>query len=163
MEWTEKHFTVAMVNMWLQISKLKQIKHVALILHAYHVTLQRLFKNNYLSLDFLRVLIREVRFSTFSFITIALLDVLDKKDTKITHLCLHILAFTPEVDDPEKCLTYDTLANTRLSQGNPSSKLFWLKFFWVDDIQFPAHHKKSAKTNKNQLIVTKKLILNSKP
>ena len=38
MEWTKTHFTVAMMIMWLQISKLKQIKYAAVILHPYHVT-----------------------------------------------------------------------------------------------------------------------------
>ena len=59
--------------------------------------------------------------------------------------------------DPERCLTHDNLANLGLSQQNPSSKLFWLNFVWVNDVQFPAHHKKSAKTNKNQTVASKKL------
>ena len=46
-----------------------------------------------------------------------------------------------------------------ISQGNPSSKLFWLTNLWVDSIQFPAHHKKSIKINKNHSIITKKFNL----
>ena len=53
-------------------------------------------------------------------------------------------------------LTYENLANPGLAQGNPSSKLFRLKNFSVDNIQFSAQHKKSAKINKKQYIVTKK-------
>ena len=61
---------------------------------------------------------------------------------------------TTEFDYLEKMLTNDNVANSRLSQENPSSKLFW-----VDNIQFPAHYKKSAKTNKRQYILTKKFNL----
>ena len=61
--------------------------------------------------------------------------------------------------------TYDNLVNSRLSQGNPSSKMFWLKNLWVDKIQFPAYHKKLEHIKKhiinNQPIVIKKFNLNS--
>ena len=67
MEWTKTHYTVVMMNIRLQISKLKLTKHAAVILHPYHVTsFQRL------------VLIRKTKLLTFSFITATLLDVLDK-------------------------------------------------------------------------------------
>ena len=49
-------------------------------------------------------------------------------------------------------LKYDSLTNPGLSQGNHSLKVFWLTNFWVDNIQFPTHHKKSVKTNKSQSI-----------
>ena len=133
--------------------------------------IKRLVKIYFLLLDFLKacqnVLIRKIRFLTFSFITTTLLDVLDKnryqdnayQDNTYQISSLHILALTTEVDDPERCLRYDTYANSESSQGNPLSKLFWLKIFWVGDIHSPTHHKKSAKTNKNQSILTKKLNL----
>ena len=78
----QTHATVVMVNMWLQIKKIKKIKHAAVILHPYDAKLQRLVKIYYLSLDFLTsyqsVSIRKTRFLTFSFITSNNLDVLDK-------------------------------------------------------------------------------------
>ena len=46
------------------------------------------------------------------------------------------------------CAVYD-ITNPRLSQGNPSSKRFWLKMFWVDKIPFPPYHKMSVKVNKS--------------
>ena len=46
-----------------------------------------------------------------------------------------------------------------MSQGNPSLKVFWLTNFWVDNIQLPAHHKTSVKTNKNQSIISKKFTI----
>ena len=66
----------------------------------------------YLPLDFLKalqsVLIRRIKLFTFSFIATTLLDVLNKNiyiktDINITHLSLHILAPTIEVDYPERC------------------------------------------------------------
>ena len=38
--------------------------------------------------------------------------------------------------------TFDNLTSSTLSQRNPLSKLFRLKNLWVDNIQFPAYHKK---------------------
>ena len=59
-------------------------------------------------------------------------------------------------------LTYDNLANPKLSQGNPSSKLFFLINFLICNYQFPAHHEKLIKTNKYQYIITKKFNLISR-
>ena len=56
-------------------------------------------------------------------------------------------------------LTYDNAANPGLPQRNPSSKLFWLTHFWVNNIQLPSYYEKSAKTNKNWPIITKILSL----
>ena len=47
-----------------------------------------------------------------------------KTEIKITHLYLHIVALTTEVDDPEKCLTYDTYANPGSSQTVLIKKFF---------------------------------------
>ena len=78
----QTHATVVMGNMWLQIRKIKKIKHAAVILHPYHAKLQRLAKIYYLPLDFLMACqsasIRKTRILTFSFITTNILDVLDK-------------------------------------------------------------------------------------
>ena len=57
-------------------------------------------------------------------------------------------------------LTYDTLANPRLSQKSASSKPFWLTKFWVPKIEFPAHQKKEVKKNKkHQSVISKRFDL----
>ena len=56
-------------------------------------------------------------------------------------------------------LTYDNAANLGLPQRDPSSQLFWLTHFWVNNIQLPSYYEKSAKTNKNWPIITKILNL----
>ena len=38
-EWTKTHSTVVILTMWIQVSKLKQIKHAGVMLHPYYVTL----------------------------------------------------------------------------------------------------------------------------
>ena len=124
---------------------------------------QRLVKIYYLSLDFLKTrqsaLIRKIKLLTFNFITTTLLDVLDKnryqQNTYLLYLSIdHLVRLS------WKMLTYDKLANSRLSQQNSSSKLFWLKNLWVDNIQSPAYHKKLAKpTKNNQPIVIKRFNL----
>ena len=71
-EWTKTHFTVVMMDKWLQLNKRKEMKHAAVILYPY-----------YLPWDFLQVwenvLIRKIKLFTFSFIfTTLTLNVLDK-------------------------------------------------------------------------------------
>ena len=94
-----------------------------------------------------------------SFITTTFLNALDKKRYQDN------TSLSTYLDNGHwgrqfwKIFKIDTYPNPGSSQGNPSSKLFWLEIFWVDDTQFWTHHKESAKTNKNQSIVTKKLNL----
>lgn len=118
---------------------------------------QRLVKNYNLLLHFLKawqsLLIRNIKFLTFSFVTNTLHDVLDKAgyqnninwSTNLTNDHWVRLAW--------KMLTHDNIANPDYH------KLFWLANFWVDNIHFPAHHKRSVKTNKNQPIITTKVYL----
>ena len=47
MEWTKTHSTIVMVTKWLQISKLKWLKHAGVILNLYHV---KLFSKTYQNL-----------------------------------------------------------------------------------------------------------------
>ena len=124
---------------------------------------QRLVKTFYLWLDFFKacqsVLIRRIRFLTFSFISTTFLDVSDK--SRYQHNTSYSTYFSIDhwLRLSWQMLTYKNLANRGLSQGNPSSKLIWLEISRLDKIQFPAHHKISEKTSKNQSIRTKKFNL----
>ena len=128
---------------------------------------ERIVKTYYSLLDFLKacqcVLIRNIRLLTFSFITTTVPDVhKNRYQHNISYSTYHSVGYWVRLSS--KMLRYDNLANPESSQGNPSSKLFWLTSFWVDNTQFPAHHKKSVETNKNQSIINKKvnLILHEK-
>ena len=85
---------------------------------------------------------------TFSFITTTFLDVLDKKRYQHNKSQYTYLSIDHWGRLSWRMSTYDNLANSRLSQRNSSSKLFWLKNLWVDNIQLPAYHTKLTKTNK---------------
>ena len=43
MEWTKTHFTVVMMDEWLQLSKLEKIIHAVMILYPYYLPLDFLF------------------------------------------------------------------------------------------------------------------------
>ena len=120
---------------------------------------QRLIKTYYLLLAFLKtcqsVLIRNIRFLAFSFITTTVDDVHKNRYQHNISYSTY-LSVGHWVRLSSKMLRYDNLANPESSQWNPSSKLFWLTSFWVDNIQLLAHHKKVLKTNQNQSIITKK-------
>ena len=47
-------------------------------------------------------------------------------------------------------LVYDDIPNLGLTKGSSSLKLFWLANFRADNIQLPADHKRSGKTNKSR-------------
>ena len=136
------------------------MKQVGAISHPTMSQCLRLVKAYYIFLDFSKasqsVLIRNIRLSTFSFITTTLHDVIDKINISVVHLSLHILALTIGFHCPERfchMITLLMLDYHRVTFIKP----FWLKNLWVDIIQFPTHPKKSVKTNNNQYFITKKL------
>ena len=113
----------------------------------------------FILLSLLNILIRYITFLTFSFITTTLHDLWDKNRYQLNTPWSTYLSGNHWFRLSWGMLADYNLANPGLSQRNPSSKLFWFPNFWVDNIQFPSHHKISVKTNKNPSTITKKFNL----
>ena len=175
MEWTKTHTTIALVLIWLEISKRRKkifwcdfvsifFFFLFIILRRYRFLIYK-FTNSILFKYLWKLVIchwvplkivKVAWLRIFSFITTTFHDLLDKPDINKTDPSLHILALTIEFDYPERC---KHLSNPELSRVNSSLKLFWLTNIWVASMQFPSHHKKTVKPNQNQSVINRKFNL----
>ena len=123
---------------------------------------QKLIKTYFLLLNVLEtcqfVLMVNMRFLIFSFITGTFHDVLDKKYQHITSKFTY-LRVDHTVWWSKKMWINENLSDRRLCQINSSSKWFQLQNFQVCSIQFVAHHKKVIRKRKKKSIIVGKIKL----